>query len=106
MPLSLRKPHFLSSLITWNFLIKLMMELENSCSFCGSEDDKIDIGTAFHLTNYSLSTLIIAMKRSCAFYICKNTQNHNKTSNFACGKFKYLKNPGCRIANPMHFLPS
>ncbi|MDK7583008.1 hypothetical protein QP535_04840, partial [Lactobacillus crispatus] len=27
---------------------------------------------------------------TCAFYICQNTQNHNETSNFACGKFKYL----------------
>ncbi|PKZ26769.1 transposase, partial [Lactobacillus crispatus] len=38
--------------------------------------------------NYVLVNIIIAMKRTCAFYICQNTQNHNETSNFACGKFK------------------
>ncbi len=40
--------------------------------------------------NYVLVNIIIAMKRTCAFYICQNTQNHNETSNFACGKFKLL----------------
>ena len=34
------------------------------------------------------------MKRSCAFYIWQNTQNHNKTNDSACGKFKLINNGG------------